>query len=46
MDAPTWLDAMPEKVVKAAEHGSAVREMLEGIPVPDSFKTSLVPTKA
>jgi hypothetical protein len=39
----TWLDAMPAKVVKAADHDAAVQEMLEGIPVPSTFKPSLVP---
>lgn len=43
VDSRTWLDAMPAKVVKAAEHGAAVREMLKGIPVPDTFKPSRVP---
>jgi len=39
----TWLDAMPAKVVKAADHDAAVREMLKGIPVPSSFEPSKVP---
>ncbi len=43
VDSQTWLDAMPAKVVKAADHDAAVREMLKGIPVPDSFKPSRVP---
>lgn len=43
VDPETWLDAMPAKVVKAADHDAAVREMLEGIPVPDTFKPSRVP---
>jgi len=43
VDSQTWLDAMPAKVVKAADHDAAVREMLKGIPVPDSFKVSRVP---
>lgn len=43
VDSQTWLDAMPAKVVKAADHDAAVREMLEGIPVPDSFGISRVP---
>ncbi|HEV7771057.1 MAG TPA: hypothetical protein VGO66_10450 [Solirubrobacterales bacterium] len=43
VDSQTWLDAMPPKVVKAADHDAAVREMLKGIPVPGSFKASRVP---
>ena len=43
VDSQTWLDAMPAKVVKAADHGAAVREMLKGIPVPKTFTPSRVP---
>lgn len=43
VDSQTWLDAMPAKVVKAANHDAAVREMLEGIPVPAAFEPSRVP---
>jgi hypothetical protein len=43
VDSETWLDAMPAKVVKAADHDAAVREMLEGIPVPKGFKPSQIP---
>jgi hypothetical protein len=43
VDSQTWLDAMPAKVVKAADHDAAVREMLRGIPVPDGFKPSQIP---
>jgi hypothetical protein len=43
VDSETWLDAMPAKVVKAADHDATVREMLEGIPLPDTFKPSRVP---
>jgi hypothetical protein len=43
VDSETWLDAMPAKVVKAADHDAAVREMLTGIPVPSTFKPSRVP---
>ncbi len=43
VDSQTWLDAMPAKVVKAADHDAAVREMLKGIPVPDGFDPSRVP---
>lgn len=43
VDTQTWLDAMPAKVVKAADHDATVREILEGIPVPDTFNPSKVP---
>lgn len=43
VDSPTWLAAMPAKVVKAADHDAAVREMLKGIPVPGTFAPSRVP---
>jgi hypothetical protein len=43
VDSQTWLAAMPAKVVKAADHGAAVREMLKGIPVPSNFSPSRVP---
>ncbi len=43
VDSGTWLDAMPAKVVKAADHTAAVREMLKGIPVPSTFTPSRVP---
>jgi hypothetical protein len=43
VDAQTWLEAMPAKVVKAADHQAAVREMLQGIPVPSTFRPSRVP---
>jgi hypothetical protein len=43
VDSQAWLDAMPANVVKAAEHDAVVREMLEGIPVPDTFAPSRVP---
>jgi hypothetical protein len=43
VDSKTWLDAMPAKVVKAADHDAAVAEMLKGIPVPRTFKPSRVP---
>ncbi|MFP5388469.1 MAG: hypothetical protein ACLGG5_04130, partial [Thermoleophilia bacterium] len=43
VDSQAWLDAMPAKVVKAADHEAAVREILEGIPVPSTFRPSRVP---
>ncbi len=43
VDSQAWLEAMPPSVVKAADHKAAVREMLQGIPTPDSFESSRVP---
>lgn len=43
VDLPTWLAAMPPKVVKAGDHDTTVREMLRGIPVPSTFSPSRVP---
>jgi hypothetical protein len=44
-DSTTWLDAMPAKVVKAADHQAAVAEMLRGIPLPKTFAPSRVPNE-
>jgi hypothetical protein len=43
VDSNTWLAAMPAKVVKAADHDAAVREMLKGIPVPKGFRPAQIP---
>ncbi|HEX5592393.1 MAG TPA: hypothetical protein VFX35_03485 [Solirubrobacterales bacterium] len=43
VDSQAWLDAMPAKVVKAADHDAVVREILQGVPVPSTFRPSLVP---
>jgi hypothetical protein len=43
VDTQTWLDAMPAKVVKAADHDAVVREILKGIPVPATFSPAKVP---
>jgi hypothetical protein len=45
VDSQTWLDAMPAKVVKAADHDAAVREMLKGIPVPPGFVPGMIPNE-
>jgi hypothetical protein len=45
VDSQTWLDAMPAKVVKAADHDAAVREMLKGIPVPPGFDPGEIPNE-
>jgi hypothetical protein len=45
VDSQTWLDAMPAKVVKAADHDAAVREMLTGIPLPPGFDPGKIPNE-
>jgi hypothetical protein len=43
VDAQTWLEAMPAKVVKSADIEGTEREMLRGIPLPKSFAFSRIP---
>jgi hypothetical protein len=43
VDSQTWLEAMPAKVVKAANFEGTVREMLKGIPLPKTFAVSRIP---
>jgi hypothetical protein len=43
VDSETWLDAMPPKVVKAADHDTVVREMLKDIPQPHGFDPDQIP---
>jgi hypothetical protein len=43
VDSDAWLSALPPQVIKAANHGATVREMLKGIPVPAGFDPSRVP---
>jgi hypothetical protein len=45
VDAQSWLDAMPQRVVKAADYGAEVREMLQGIPLPAGFDPSKIPNR-
>jgi hypothetical protein len=45
VDSQAWLDAMPAKVVKAADHEAVVTEMLRGIPLPKTFAGSRVPNE-
>lgn len=45
VDAQTWLDAMPQRVVKAADYGAEVREMLQGLPLPAGFDPSTIPDR-
>jgi hypothetical protein len=44
VESQTWLEAMPPRVVKAADQEAAVKEMLRGVPLPKSFSLSRVPT--
>jgi hypothetical protein len=43
VDSQTWLEAMPAKVVKAADFEGTVKGILEGIPLPKTFAVSRVP---
>lgn len=43
VDSRTWLEAMPAKVVKAADFEGTAREMLEGVSVPKTFSLSRIP---
>jgi hypothetical protein len=43
VDPQTFLDAMPAKVVAPADHDRTVREVLKGIPTPDTFSPGRVP---
>jgi hypothetical protein len=45
VDPQTWLAAMPAKVVKAADYGATVREMLQGIPLPPGFDPTTIPDR-
>jgi hypothetical protein len=45
VDSQAWLDAMPAKVVKAADHVAVVTEMLKGIPLPATFSPSRIPNE-
>jgi hypothetical protein len=37
VDTDTWLSAMPPSVVKAADRGTAIKQMLRGVTVPPGF---------
>lgn len=45
VDAQTWLDAMPQRVVKAADYGAEMREMLQRLPLPAGFDPSTIPDR-
>lgn len=38
--AETWLDAMPESVIKAADSSTTIKQMLKGVPLPPGFDSS------
>ncbi|WP_354697604.1 hypothetical protein DSM112329_03239 [Paraconexibacter sp. AEG42_29] len=42
-DTDTWLSAMPDSVVKAADRDGAVDQMLAGIPLPRGFTAADIP---
>jgi hypothetical protein len=43
VDSQTWLEAMPPKVVKAADIRATERQMLKGVPVPKTFSLGRIP---
>ncbi|OJU82585.1 MAG: hypothetical protein BGO11_16430 [Solirubrobacterales bacterium 70-9] len=43
VDSQTWLEAMPPKVVKAADIRATERRMLQGVPVPKTFSLGRIP---
>jgi hypothetical protein len=45
VDSQTWLEAMPAKVVKAAELEGTMRAMLRGVPLPRTFTPSRIPNE-
>jgi hypothetical protein len=45
VDTQAWLDAMPARVVKAADYGATAREILQGIPLPPGFDPAKIPDR-
>jgi hypothetical protein len=45
VDSQTWLEAMPAKVVKAADFEGTARAMLEGVALPKTFALSRIPNE-
>ena len=43
VNVTTWLEAMPPSVIKSANSGPAIREMLAGIPLPPRFDAGKIP---
>ena len=42
VDTTTWLRAMPPSVVKTADSGETIRQMLKGIPLPPRFDAARI----
>ncbi|HEY2767697.1 MAG TPA: hypothetical protein VGI76_05535 [Solirubrobacteraceae bacterium] len=42
VDTTTWLRAMPPSVVKTADSGETIRQMLKGIPLPRGFDAARI----
>ena len=42
VDTTTWLRAMPASVVKSADSGETIRQMLKGIPLPPGFDAARI----
>lgn len=42
VDTTTWLRAMPPSVVKSADSGETIRQMLKGIPLPPGFDATRI----
>jgi hypothetical protein len=45
VDSQTWLEAMPAKVVKAADFEATAREILKGVAVPKTFALGRIPNE-
>ncbi len=45
VDSQTWLEAMPAKVIAAAEVEGTYRAMLKGIPLPKTFAFARIPNE-
>jgi len=45
VDSQTWLEAMPAKVVKAADFEGTAREILKGVAVPKTFALGRIPNE-
>jgi hypothetical protein len=45
VDSQTWLEAMPDHVVKAADLEGTTRAMLRGVPLPKTFALSRIPNE-
>lgn len=43
VDSQAWLEAMPPKVIKAAEFDRTTQAMLRGVPLPKTFAPSRIP---